>query len=108
MGWFSFLLGKAYVGLFYGINFFTNHISEDVELTKFYLWTNQNYNQLQELEFTEQFYRKKESVATSKFNVTNPTVFIVHGLADNGKADWVIHMKNEFLNKGISRVGLFS
>ena len=70
-------------------------ISTDETLTKYYLWSNQNQNQEQELIFDS-----IESILASNFNANLPTKVLVHGYTDNGKTSWVIRVKNEFLKQG--------
>ena len=87
-------LGKVVVGISYATKFLSS-ISEDPTLTKFNLWTNQNQFYAQELVFNN-----RQSVESSNFNATKPTVVIAHGLGDHGKVGWILSMKREFLKKG--------
>ena len=70
-------------------------ISTDETLTKYYLWSNANQDQDQELIFDS-----VESILDSNFNANLPTKVLVHGYTDNGKSSWVIRVKNEFLKQG--------
>ena len=70
-------------------------ISTDETLTKYYLWSNANQNQGEELIFDS-----VESILASNFNANLPTKVLVHGYTDNGKSSWVIRVKNEFLKQG--------
>ena len=70
-------------------------ISTDETLTKYYLWSNANQNQEQELIFDN-----VESVMNSNFNANLPMKMLVHGYTDNGKSSWVIRVKDEFLKQG--------
>jgi len=73
----------------------SQEISTDETLTQYYLWSNPNSNQKQELIFDD-----FESILASNFDANLPTKVLVHGFGDSGTTSWVIGVKNEFLKQG--------
>ncbi|KAK6188478.1 hypothetical protein SNE40_004644 [Patella caerulea] len=63
--------------------------------TKFRLFTRSNPK-------TEQLlnYKDVNSIHSSHFNPSKPTKMVSHGFIENGRTDWLVEMKDEFLKKG--------
>ena len=70
-------------------------ISTNVTLTKFYLWTRQNPSEEQEL-----IWGDLPSILNSNFESSKPTKVLVHGCTGNGKQQWVLDTRDNYLSIG--------
>ena len=70
-------------------------ISTNVTLTKFYLWTRQNPSVEQEL-----IWGDLPSILNSNFESSKPTKVLVHGCTGNGKQQWVLDTRDNYLSIG--------
>ena len=70
-------------------------ISTNVTLTKFYLWTRQNPSVEQEL-----IWGDLPSILNSNFESSKQTKVLVHGCTGNGKQQWVLDTRDNYLSIG--------
>ena len=70
-------------------------ISTNITLTRFYLWTRANPTVEQEL-----IWGDLSSLSDSNFNSSLPTKVLVHGCTGNGKQQWVLNTRDNYLSQG--------
>ena len=70
------------------------NVSKDVD---FLLWTRRNPIYYRKLHYNKSLPR---ILNNSHFSPNIPTKLLIHGYGDTGTTDWIIRVKNKYLNKG--------